>query len=200
MSKRTEKTIQILEAVSEYGGRCVSWLVLLLVILTLIVAVPRYLLSNEAFLSLNLMALDWEAIRNVYGQSVNALSDSIQYVHAIIFMVGVSYAMKHNDHVRIDILYRNRTEHGQAWINIIGCLLLFYPTFIFLLLMSWDYVLIAWTIGEASSRPGGLPFIYLLKSLLIIMPIMMIIQGTALLLRNIQILRDRPCADSDVYE
>ncbi len=200
MSKRTEKTIQILEAISEYAGRWVSWFVLLLVILTLTVAVPRYLLSNEAFLGLHLLSLDWEAIRNGYGQMVNALGDSIQYAHAIIFMVGVSYAMKHNDHVRIDIFYRNRTARGQAWINIIGCLLLFYPTFIFLLLMSWDYVLTSWAIGEASSRPGGLPFIYLLKSLLIVMPVMMIIQGTALLLRNIQILRDQPCADADEIE
>jgi len=200
MNKRTEKIIQILEAVSEVAGRWTSWLVLLLVILTLIVAVPRYLLSNETFLSLNLLSLDWEAIRNGYGQMVNALGDSIQYVHAIIFMVGVSYAMKHNDHVRIDIFYRNLSTRGQAWVNIIGCLLLFYPTFIFLLLMSWDYVLNSWAIGEASSRPGGLPFIYLLKSLLLIMPIMMMIQGTAWLLRNIQILRDQTCADSQEYE
>jgi len=189
MDKSITKAIQGLEAVSEHAGRTVAWLVLLLVILTLVVAIPRYLLSNDAFLEMKLLALDWEAIRSFYGKSVNALSDSIQYVHAIIFMVGVSYAMKHNDHVRIDILYRNYSTRTRAWVNIAGCLLLFFPTFIFLFWMSLDYVLNAWHIKEASSRPGGLPFIYLLKSLLLIMPVMMIMQGTALLLRQIQSLR-----------
>ena len=181
--------IRQLETLSEYAGRTVSWLVLLLALLTLFVAVPRYLLSNDTFLQLNLFGLDWTGIRLAYSHNVNALSDSIQFIHAVIFMVGISYALKTGDHVRIDILYRNMTARRQAWVNIIGMLVLFYPTFIFILSMSWQYVFNAWAITEASSRPGGLPLIYILKTFLLIMPVLMILQGTALLLRNIQILR-----------
>jgi len=185
------KTIHFLESISEQSGRLVAWLVLLLVLLTLSVAIPRYLLSNEWFLGLNLLSLDWSEIRSNYSQHVNAMNDGIQYMHAIIFMFGLSYAMKSGDHVRIDILYRSMSARRQAWVNIIGILLLFYPTFIFILIMSWDYVLNAWSILESSSRPGGLPWLYLLKSMLLIMPVMMILQGTASLLRNIQTLINR---------
>jgi len=189
MSLNVNKIIQSIESISEVAGRLVSWLVLLLALLTLFVTVPRYLLSNEMFLQLNLFWLDWEAIRSTYNHNVNALSDSIQFIHAIIFMVGISYALKLGDHVRIDILYRKMSARSQAWVNIIGMLLLFYPTFIFIGVMSWQYVINAWNILESSSRPGGLPFIYLLKTFLLIMPALMVLQGTALLLYNIQILR-----------
>jgi TRAP-type mannitol/chloroaromatic compound transport system permease small subunit len=190
MGSKITTIINWLDMLAEGSGRMVSWLVLLLVMLTLVVAVPRYLLSNEWFLGLQLFSLDWEAIRSVYSHNVNALSDSIQYVHAIIFMVGVSYALKCGDHVRIDIIYRNMRPRTRAWVNIIGTVLLFYPMFIFFLVMSWQYVINAWDVMESSSRPGGLPFIYILKTFLLIMPVMMILQGTAILLRNVQILRD----------
>jgi len=192
MGNKLTTIIHWLDTFAEYSGRIVSWLVLLLVMLTLIVAIPRYLLSSEWFLGLQLLSLDWEAIRSVYSRNVNALNDSIQYVHAIIFMVGVSYALKCGDHVRIDIVYRNLKPRTRAWVNIIGSLLLFYPMFIFMLVMSWQYVFNAWAIMESSSRPGGLPLVYVLKTFLLIMPIMMMTQGTAILLRNIQVLRTDP--------
>ena len=184
-----EKISHRLDMVSEYAGRSVAWLVLSLALLTLFVAIPRYLLSNEWFLQLNLLGLNWDNIRTLYSHNVNAMSDAIQFMHAVIFMMGISYAMKSGDHVRIDIIYRNLSKRSQAWVNIVGMALLFYPTFIFIFIMSWQYVLNSWSILESSSRPGGLPSIFVLKSFLLIMPMMMILQGTALLLRNILILR-----------
>lgn len=189
MTPDFDNIIYRLELVSELAGRLVSWLVLFLALLTLFVAIPRYLLSNEAFMQLNLLWLDWEAIRTAYSHNVNAMNDGIQFLHAVIFMTGISYALKSGDHVRIDILYRNMSPRRQAWVNIIGMLLLFYPTFLFIGYMSWQYVINAWSIFESSSRPGGLPLIYLLKTFLLVMPVLMILQGTALLLNNIQILR-----------
>lgn len=180
--------IERLDAITDTSGRLVSWLVLALMLLTLLVAIPRYLLSNNDFLALNLFYLDWGSIRGIYSHYVNALGDAIQYVHAIIFMVGVSYALKHGDHVRIDIIYRNLTPKGRAKVNIAGYLLLFFPVFIFLLVMSWQYVLNSWGVMESSARPGGLPFVYLLKTFLLIMPLMMILQGIAELLRHFQTL------------
>jgi len=191
MSLNTENIIHHLEAISDTAGRLVSWLVLLLALLTLLVAIPRYLLSSEWFMQLNFLWLDWQAIRTTYNHNVNALSDSVQFLHAIIFMVGVSYALKTGDHVRIDILYRKMSARRQAWVNIMGLVLLFYPTFIFIWAMSWQYVLNSWGILESSSRPGGLPLIYILKSFLLVMPALMMLQGLALLLRNLQVLRDQ---------
>lgn len=188
MRKTISTIISLLDTITERCGHLVSWLVLVLIILTLAVAVPRYLLSNDWFLSLHLFYLDWESIRTIYSRYVNALGDSVQYVHAIIFMVGVSYALKQGDHVRIDIVYRKLKPRERAWVNIICYLTLFFPLFIFLLVMSTPYVMNSWNVLESSARPGGLPFIYLLKTFLLIMPAMMILQGIAQLLRNMQIL------------
>lgn len=182
-------TIYNIELVSEYAGRAVSWLVLIMALLTLSIAIPRYLLSNEWFLQLHLLGIDWEWVRLLYSRYVNAMSDSLQFIHAMIFMIGVSYAMKLNDHVKIDIVYRGLSKRNKAWVNVYGLLLLFYPTFLFIWVVSWQYVLNSWSIFEGSSRPGGLPLIFLLKTLLLIMPAMMMLQGSALLLRSIQILR-----------
>lgn len=187
-----------LESIAERTGRIASWLVLALVLLSFVVAVPRYVLSSETFLQWQLLAIDWESVRLVYARYVNALSDSIQYVHAAIFMLGVSYALKNNDHVRIDILYRSFSPKTRAWVNIAGCMLLLYPTFVFLLVMSWDYVFNAWSISESSSRPGGLSYLYVLKTLLLIMPMLMILQGTALLLQNIILLRSGTSAQDSM--
>lgn len=186
MRLKISTIIERLDALTDLAGRLVSWLVLALMLLTLIVAAPRYLLSNESFLGLNLFYLDWGAIRSIYSHYVNALGDAIQYVHAIIFMVGVSYALKQGDHVRIDIIYRQLSNKARARVNIAGYLVLFFPMFIFLLVMSWQYVLNSWGVMETSARPGGLPFLYILKTFLLIMPVMMILQGLAQFLRHLQ--------------
>lgn len=186
MRVKISTIIERLDALTDLSGRLVSWLVLALMLLTLMVAAPRYLLSNEGFLGLNLLYLDWEAIRAFYSHYVNALGDAIQYVHAIIFMVGVSYALKHGDHVRIDIIYRQLGNKARARVNIAGYLILFFPMFIFLLVMSWQYVLNSWNVMETSARPGGLPFLYVLKTFLLIMPALMLLQGLAQFLRHVQ--------------
>ena len=170
-------------------GQAAAWLVLLLAILTLMVAIPRYLLSSTWFLDLHLFGIDWEAVRTVYSRNVNAMNDGIQYIHATIFMLGVSYAMKLGDHVRIDIFYRDMSKRQKAWVDILGIVLFLYPMFLFILIMSWSYVMSSWSIHETSPRPGGLSYVYLFKTLLLIMPVLMLIQGTALLLRRILLLK-----------
>lgn len=167
-------------------GRAVSWLVLLLVLVTFFVAIARYLLNIEWIIFDGLR----QAIQPWYNEVSNALTDLIQYLHAIIFMVGIAYAMKLGDHVRIDIFYRKFTGRTRAKVNIIGVLALLYPTFIFIIYMSWAYVAQAWTIMEGSPRPGGLPALWFLKSFIIVMAVMMLAQGTSLLCRNLLVLKE----------
>lgn len=185
MSQSLQKTVRILEGISVRIGQAVAWLVLALAILTLVVAIPRYLLSSTWFLELHLFDVDWDAVRSVYSRNVNALNDGIQYIHATIFMLGVSYAMKLGDHVRIDIFYRGMSARKKAWVDILGVLFFLFPMFLFILVMSWNYVLSSWSIFETSSRPGGLSYVYVFKTLLLIMPVLMLLQGSALLMRRI---------------
>ena len=104
-----------------------------------------------------------------------ATQELIIYLHSLTFMLGIIYAYSCDSHVRIDIFFQKFKKTKQAKINFFGTLFLLLPFFIFLLYTSLPYVISSWSRLESSSEPGGLPLVYILKSLLIIMPTMMIV-------------------------
>ena len=106
-----------------------------------------------------------------------ALQELTTYLHSIIFMLGISYTLKHDGHVRVDIFYRNFSEKRQALVNVIGGLMFIFPISIFIGWSSWEYVLASWSIMETSTENNGLPFTYLLKTVMLIMPFLLAIQG-----------------------
>ena len=152
-----------LEAISEWCGRYISWLTLFMVIITFLVVVLRYLFDTG-----------WIAMQ-----------ESVSYMHAMLFLVGASYTLKHNGHVRVDIFYRKMTPQRQALVDLLGSVFLLLPVCAFIFWASWDYVLTSWSFKEGSPEAGGLPAVYLLKTLLLIMPALMVIQGTAHFLQNL---------------
>ena len=114
-----------------------------------------------------------------------ALQELTTYLHATIFMLGISYTLKHDGHVRVDIFYRNFSKERQALINVIGGLVFILPISVFVGLSSWEYVLASWSIMETSTENNGLPFIYLLKSVILIMPFLLAIQGLITVAKNL---------------
>lgn len=125
-----------------------------------------------------------------YGFSTGwiALQESVMYLHALVFMLGAAYTLADDGHVRVDIFYRKFSPLGKAVVNILGTLLLLFPTCIFIMLMSWDYVAISWQLLESSKEAGGLPLVFLLKGLIPLFCVTMMLQGASEILRNIQIL------------
>ena len=117
-----------------------------------------------------------------------ALQELTTYLHATIFMLGISYTLKHDGHVRVDIFYRNFSKRSQALINVIGGLVFILPISIFIGWSSWDYVLASWSIMETSTENNGLPFIYLLKTVMLIMPSLLMIQGFISIIKNVAVL------------
>jgi TRAP-type mannitol/chloroaromatic compound transport system permease small subunit len=117
------------------------------------------------------------------------MQESITYLHATVFMLGAAYTLRHEGHVRVDIFYQRLKPRGQALVDLLGTLLLLWPMCLFILFASWDYVAVSWERMETSNEPGGLPFVYLLKSLLLVMPLLLILQGLANLLKSVQVLR-----------
>ena len=126
-----------------------------------------------------------------------ALQELTTYFHATIFMLGVSYTLKHDGHVRVDIFYRNFSEKKQALVNVIGGLMFIFPMSIFIGWSSWDYVLASWSIMETSTENNGLPFIYLLKTVMLIMPFLLAIQGLITVAKNLLTLYGLPSTSAE---
>ena len=114
-----------------------------------------------------------------------ALQELTTYLHATIFMLGIAYTLKHDGHVRVDIFYRNFSKRSQALINVIGGLVFILPISVFIGWSSWEYVLASWSIMETSIENNGLPFVYLLKTVMLIMPFLLVIQGLITVAKNL---------------
>lgn len=157
------KLISVLDGFSEAVGRTISWLTLAMVVITFIIVVMRYLFQ----------------IGNI------ALQESVVYMHSFIFLLAAAYTLKHDGHVRVDIFYRPLSERKKAWVNLIGTVFLLLPVCAVIFYFSWDYVAQSWTLKESSQEAGGIAYLYVLKSSIIIMPIMVILQGISELARCI---------------
>lgn len=158
-----------LEQLAEYTGRVIAWATLLMVLITFLVVVLRYAFD-----------LGWIA-----------LQESVTYLHATVFMLGAAYTLKHQGHVRVDIFYQKMSARGRAWVDLLGTLLLLFPVCVFISWIGWEYVSNSWRVLEGSREAGGLPGVFLLKSLILLLPLTLGLQGMASLLRNIMLLRDQ---------
>jgi TRAP-type mannitol/chloroaromatic compound transport system permease small subunit len=134
-------------------GRTVAWLTLLMTLLAFGVVVLRYGFN-----------LGW-----IW------LQESVTYLHALVFMVAAAWAFQTDDHVRVDIFYRSGSERYRNWVNLVGTLTLLVPFSLFLLLVAWDYVAASWANHEASREAGGLPLVWLLKSLILVLPALLLL-------------------------
>lgn len=114
------------------------------------------------------------------------------YIHAIIFMLCMGYTLKSDEHVRVDIIYQKLSEKQKACINLFGSLVLLFPLLIFISWFSAPYIKSTWAIFEVSQEAAGLPYVYLLKSLIIAMTATLGLQGAAEVLRNIEIIMNPP--------
>ncbi len=151
-----------IDAFTECLGRLIAWLTLAMAVVTALVVVMRY----------------------GFGTGAVMAQEAVTYMHGALFMLGAAYTLKHNGHVRVDIFYRNFSPRQQAWVNSLGGIIFLVPLCIFIFLSSWDYVVQSWSIRESSPEPGGIPGVFLLKTLLPLMAGNLCLQGLAEILRN----------------
>ena len=131
-------------------------------------------------------------LRYLWDTGWIAMQESITYLHAMVFMLGASYTFQQQGHVRVDIFYQKFNQRGRAWVNLLGTLVLLFPLMGFIFWISWEYVIESWKVHEASREAGGLPGVYLLKTLLLLMPVGMLLQGLAVVLHSWQVIRGQP--------
>ena len=159
----------MLDRISSLLGKTAAWLTLFMVLVTFVVVVMRYVFD---------VGLIW-------------LQESVVWMHGFVFMMGAAYTLQQEDHVRVDIFYREMSPKHRAWADLMGIAVFLLPLCALLGWKAVDYVALSWNLQEASRESGGLPYplIPLLKSVLVVMPITVGLQGVALLSRCVRTIR-----------
>ena len=168
-AKWLTQTISFIDTFTEYTGKAIAWLTFIMVIFSFAIVVLRYGFN-----------LGWVAMQ-----------ESVLYFHGMVFMLGAAYTLKADGHVRVDIFYQKFSKKQQALVNLIGGVLLLLPVCLTIFFISFDYVTTSWQIMEKSSEAGGLPLVYLNKSLILLLTVTLTLQGIAEILRNFLIVNQR---------
>lgn len=161
--------IRWIDTFTEWTGRLLAWFMFLMVITTVMVVALRYATTTNTIL----------------------FQEAVMYLHAFAFMLAIPYALKHNAHVRVDVVYGRLAPRARAMVDLCGHLLLLVPTSLFVIIYSRTYVGNAWRILEGSGEVGGIPGVFLLKTLIPAMAVLLLLQGVAEIARAISIIRDR---------
>lgn len=148
---------RIAEAIDRFQdrlGQGLSWLTAVMVAATVVVVALRY----------------------GFGIGAIALQESVIYMNALVFLAGAAWTLKENRHVRVDIVYSQLSARRQCHVNLAGHLLLLMPMCLVICVWSLDWVLASWRIRESSPEVGGIPAIYLLKTVILVMPVLLLVQ------------------------
>jgi len=174
--------IHSINAISEWSGRLVAWLILLMV---LIIVYQASMLALFSIGSVALQELQW-------------------HLFALVFLLGAAYTLKHDEHVRVDIIYQGRmmNAYRRAWLDFAGGLFLLVPFCLLVVVSSWEFVYRSFATCqvttnasglaavwesiytaalscEGSADPGGLPFRFLLKASIPLGFMLLMLQGIA---------------------
>lgn len=153
-----ERLAAAIDRVTEALGRVAAWALGAVIAIVLAVVVLRY-------------GVGWGRIW---------LQEAYVWLNAAVVLLGLAYTLKHDAHVRIDLLYERWSPRRQALGDLLGCALLLTPFALAVLWTSHGYVARSWQIREASREAGGLPGVFLLKSLIPLAALLLLLQGLAL--------------------
>jgi len=142
-------------------GRAATWCCLFVVLVELAVVVMRYALGIGSI----------------------AVQESVLYAHAALFMLAAAWTLQVGGHVRVDIFYARAKPRTRALVDLGGALAFLLPFAVVLALLSIPYAARSWAILERSREASGLPFVYLLKTLIPVFAFLIGLQGVAQAIR-----------------
>ncbi|SFT51923.1 TRAP transporter small permease subunit [Halomonas saccharevitans] len=174
-SRELPGIIAWLDRASERLGNSLSWLILLMMLIQFLIVVLRYAFSVNSI----------------------PMQESVMYMHAAVFMLAAAYTLKHDGHVRVDIFYRGMTPKRKALVDLAGTLFLLLPVMGFVILSSLGYVGKSWAILEGSPDSGGIPGVFLLKTLIPLFAGLMILQALVEAVKNVYVMTGRLPATHD---
>jgi len=159
------KFISVVDKINDRIGKSISWLTLLLILLVCFDVLRRFFLNKtDAWV----MELEW-------------------HMFGIIFLLGAAYTFKESKHVRVDLFYSQFDIKNKAFVNIVGAVVLLIPFCIILIYVTFNYAYDSYLLREGSPDPGGLPYRFIIKSMIPVAMILLLLQAIAEVFRNILI-------------
>ncbi|NCX34794.1 MAG: TRAP transporter small permease subunit [Proteobacteria bacterium] len=141
--------MKVLEKYINFVGEKISYFIPVMVVLMIFVIVSRYF----------------------FGIGRTDIQELVMYFHALVFLGCAGYVMNHDEHVRVDIFYRNATKNYKQKINFILGLLFLLPLIAVTFFYSLETIEASWKMSEASTEAGGLAYVYIQKTLIILFPL-----------------------------
>jgi TRAP-type mannitol/chloroaromatic compound transport system permease small subunit len=157
------------DRLNERSGRAAAWLTLATALVCALVVLLRYAF-NIGFI--------W-------------LQELYVWTYAAVFTMAAGYTLLHDGHVRVDIFYARASPRRRAWIDLIGTALFLLPWLAVIAITSWPYIVASWRIAEPSPQTGGMPGLFLLKTVLVLFCVLLGLQGLALVGRSLLVLAGR---------
>ena len=144
--------MKVLEKYINFVGEKISYLIPVMVALMIFVIISRYF----------------------FGIGRTDIQELVMYFHALVFLGCAGYVMNNDEHVRVDIFYRNASDSYKKNINTIFGLLFLIPLIIVTFFYSIETIQASWKMSEASTEAGGLAYVYIQKTLMILFPLTLI--------------------------
>jgi len=113
--------------------------------------------------------------RYFFGIGMTGAQELVMYFHAIVFLGCAGYAFNKDEHVRVDIFYRNSSQRYKNLVDFTLGILFLMPFTFFVFYYSLDLIIMSWNIREISTEAGGLPYVYIQKTLIVLFPITLFI-------------------------
>ena len=151
----------VIDRTNAFVGKAVSWLSLVLVVITVGDVLARYVLRDTAAW---VMELEW-------------------HIFAVLVLGSAANTLRQDRHVRVDLWYQTMDPRYRRSVDLVGTLFLLLPWCLLLLWVSWPYALSSWQEGEGSPDPGGLPARYIVKFMVMIAFLLLALQGVAVLIK-----------------
>ena len=158
-----------IDAINTRVGHAIAWTAFIMVLVQFAVVVLRY----------------------VFAFSNTALSESIWYLHGLLFMVGAGYTLLHDGHVRVDVIYREASTRYKAWVDLVGSLAFIVPLCILTFWLSWNYVINSWIVLEGSIELSGLPLVFLYKTVIWVFALLVGLQALSTAIKAVLFLMGR---------
>lgn len=160
---RLKRIANAIDVTNDWIGRCLAWLTLGMVLVTVAVVLMRY----------------------IFGLGSTIMQESVVYMHATVFMACAGYALVHNGHVRCDVFYGSASPRAKAIIDIIGTFVFLIPTCVLIMWVALPYAAASWEVLEGSPEGRmGIPAVFLLKTLIPVFAGLLALQAISLVLQS----------------